>query len=719
MAALKMPGSVKAEPEYGKPLDDDALTSYFWECYDDSSNWFTPIWDYTSELWDAYYGETLSDADKKNLQATKRPPINYNLLKGTIDALIGSDQADRKEVVFRGTGPEDTDGVISEWMTRLCRAEMGRNDGYRHESEVLFDHFVGGAGFSETFMDLSKKPMRVPTVRVQPWECYPDPDAVDTNFADGRYFIRERGWTLEEVQARWPDRADEVATKVTMGNVPSFAPNTGAAGRWTKRVTPTRRSRIKVYDFCYKRFVPKVVWTDPETGEEKTTSRGELNDRQKELDLSYELALAEHESTLLQTAIDIADPQGMDPLAAGMPPPSLPPAPERLVIEESYQYPAETFFRAYLLGDAKVANSNVVLEHQEIKVSRFPYQGTTCFKRKKFAEERVVPFGVAHVVLGSQRYLDRSLGVYLDILARGSKGGGFVEKDAIIGSPEKFQTERSTPGMWSIVANGANTEGKIRDAPVQPTPSGFESFLNLTIEMFARQSGVTDAIKGTMVTERSNVLISNMQAQSQVMLNPATDPITAYRMSVGQLRLEMMISLLPAEHLDKMIGDVKAEDYPGLLVEKDEQTGEFTPILDEIGQPLTPGKILKGVNPFDFDVAVDVGQASPTSRQAVWKILEQGVFKSLTETVGAAGLDMAPLLQVLLRNLPLPGDQAKVVGDTYQKALDQKAAMQTQEGVMQALMSMPPDQMQQVLAQVMQQMQGEQGDQQGGQPSVQ
>lgn len=720
MTTLKTPGLVKAEPEYGKPLDDDELTAYFWDCYDDANNWFAPKWDAVSALWDAYSGETLSEADKKHLEATKRPPINYNLMKGTIDAVVGGDQADRKEVVFRGTGPEDTDGVIAAWMTQVCRTEVGKCNGYRQETDILFDDLIGGYGFSETFLDLSKKPMRVPTVRVQPWEMYPDPDATEGNLSDARYVIRERGWTLEEVQARWPDKAEEIGTKVSMGNIPSFAPNVGVQGRWSKRVTPTRRSRIKVYDFCYKRFTPKVVWTDPETGEEQSTSRAELVARQKELDLEYEAALAEQQMQLAAMAVQMASPEmGGEGMPPGPGPMAPPPPPERREIEEKYQYPAETFFRAYLLGDAKAVNANVVLEHQEIKVSRFPYQSLTCFMRKRFKEERVDFFGLAHVVKGAQLYLDKALGVYLDILARSSKGGGFVEKDAIIGSPEKFQTEQSIPGMWHVVQSGAIEAGKIRDKPVQPTPSGYESFLQIVMGMFAHQSGVTDAVKGTMVTERSNVLISNMQAQSQVMLNPALDPLTAYRMSVGQLRLEMMLSLLPAEHLDKLIGEVKPEDFPGLLVDMDPQTGQMVPRMDEDGAPMTPGKILKTVNPFDYDVAVDVGQASPTSRQAVWKILEQGVFKTLTESIGAAGLEAAPLLQVLLRNLPFPGDQSKILGDWYEKRIAEKEKMQTTQGILEMLSQMPPDESQQILGQFMQQMQQQQGQPPGEQPPVQ
>ena len=98
--------SLTSEPEFGKALNDKELTDFFWDCLKDSKSWFDPIWKKAERLFDAYAGETLSDADKSNLQRTKRPPIDYNLMLGTVNAVVGGDQADRKEAVFRGTGLE-------------------------------------------------------------------------------------------------------------------------------------------------------------------------------------------------------------------------------------------------------------------------------------------------------------------------------------------------------------------------------------------------------------------------------------------------------------------------------------------------------------------------------------------------------------------------------------------------------------------------------------
>lgn len=697
--------SLTSEPEFGKALGDKELTDFFWDCLKDSKSWFDPIWKKAERLFDAYAGETLSDADKGNLQRTKRPPIDYNLMLGTVNAVVGGDQADRKEAVFRGTGLEAEDAVQAEWGTRLNRAAMAKSDGYRHESDGFTDDLVCGYGFTETFLDLSKRPAQVRTVHVQPWECFPDPDATDDCLVDGRFFIRCRGWILEEIQARWPDKANDVGTKVNLGLIPTSAPVASERGKWSKIKNPGRRSRVLVYDFCYKRYVPHVVWTDPETGEEMDTDLAALAARRAELEDSFRVSSAEFQQQAAAAALAVVDaPPGTPPPPHEM----LPQPPEPLEIEVSFRYPREKVFRAFILGDSAKPGDGVVLEHNELEISGFPYEAITCFRHKNVTEERVRFFGVAEVVLGAQMYLNRTLGVQIDILGRNSKGGGFIEKGAVLGSLEAFQAEQSIPGMWHVVANDAVTAGRIKEKPVGQGMQGFERFLDVLISMFSYITGVTDALKGTMQTERSNVLISNMQSQSMVMLNPAIDPFTLYRIRAGRLRLEMMLKLLPVSTLDKMIGTVNPRDFKGMLW--DEETDQ--PILDERGMPLTPGAILKMVDPLEFNVAVDVGQASPTSRQAVYKILEQGVFKELAETIKGAGLDISPLLMVLLKNMPLPGDQAKILGDTYEGAAKQLEAMKTGEGVMNALLGMPPDQAAEIVGQVMQQIQAQQG---GGQ----
>ena len=197
--------------EYGKPLDDRRVLDYFRQCIKASKDWFDDIWTENGKMADVYFGETLSDEDKAFLWKTKRPPISFNYARATIDAIVGSDQSDRKEVVFKPFNDSPEALLVSDWQTRLNRNELMRSNVFRHESDVLFDMLIGGYGFMETFIDVDLFPVRVPSARVQPWEMFPDPDATEDNLEDANWFVRERSVNLEEVQAKYPEAASDVS----------------------------------------------------------------------------------------------------------------------------------------------------------------------------------------------------------------------------------------------------------------------------------------------------------------------------------------------------------------------------------------------------------------------------------------------------------------------------------------------------------------------------
>lgn len=709
--------------EYGKELTDDDVARYFDACYDESKEYFDPIWRDNARLYAMYYGDTLSKNDKEYLRKTKRPPIDFNYAIGTINAIVGADAADRKEVTFSEAGRNAQKMVISDWLTDINRKLMNLCKGHRHESDAYLDQLIGGYGFAYTYIDQNRYPLRTATERVQPWECYPDPNATEDNLSDGGYFIRRRSWTLEQVQSRWKDKADILKKRAQSGAVGSTAPSpvsTLSRSRARGKDTRNQQRRVEVFDFVYRRLVPKVVWVDPETGEKRNTKAAELAERQKELEADWQ---AQMEAYTRQ-----ADPQtGMVLDQQGQP--VQPPQPMK--VEQQYTYDGECWYRAYLLdgGVTKTQggqkNASLVLESRELDVTESPYKVVTGFKYKDMVEGRVRFFGPMRVIHDAQLYTNRSLQVFLDILARGSKGGGFVEQSAVVGNIKSFMEEQSIPGIWQVVQDGALGEGKIQNKPVQQIPQGYERFLELCVAAMSQLTGVTDWVKGTAMQERSNVLISNLQAQSMVMLNPLTDPMTEFRMENGRARVDFSLKYLPSDVIDDILDldlegmeDEEKRTLVGVLFEQvqDPQTGElvYQPMLDpETNEPIRPSTVLKRIDVHDYDVAVDVGQASPTSRMAIWQIFQQGLLKALTD----AGVDMSIVAPVLMRNLPLPGTQAKALGDEMSDQVKQQKAMQTAQGIVQATLQQGPDGAAQIVQQIVAALHQQGAGQQTGQQS--
>lgn len=663
--------------EYGVPLDDTQVVRYFIQSRSSAEGWFEKIWKENGELYDVYWGETLSDVDKEFLARTKRPAISFNMARSTIDAIVGSDMADRKEVVFKPVGSEAIDNLRADFGTRLVRFMAMRRNVARQESDAFFDDLIGGYGFTETYLDMSSFPLSVPGDHVPQHEMYPDPDAVQDNLADARFFIRKKKWQIEEVQARWPDKAKSIQWQIDSGKIPGATPIAGSTSAFSSSYRVRQGVQIAdVYDFVYYRLMPKVVWIDPQTGERKDTVRKEYETAQKALDKEYKAELA-----IYDTQVEALQQHVQDSASTGLPPAPVeqPQPPQPAEIQVVHEYSGRCYYRAYILGASKTPDGAMLLEHKELAVSSFPYTCVTGYKWKRKAEERVRFFGMMRVILDPQKSFNRALQTTMDILARSAKGGGFIEETALVGTLENFTESQAVPGMWHAVKDGAIAANQIKEKPLPQVSPGLAEFMRTSQQAFSLCSGVTDFVKGTASQERSNVLVSNLQTQSMTMLNPLMEPLNGFRVMAGRTRLEIILKHLPDEDINRIIGDVDPKGAIGILftqdgkpLAKDGQT-PYDPQQDVNGEgPLQPADIMRSTSPLDFDVVVDIGQASPNSRQALYGALEQGVAKTMLDAITQAGLDAGPMVMAMTRALPLPGEQANALADEMQTQWDQK-----------------------------------------------
>lgn len=661
--------------EYGEALSDEDLVAYFWTCSKASHEWFDPLWEEFDRQAEAYGGNTLSEIDREWLVETKRPPITFNVFAATIDTIVGTDMADEREVLFRGQDLSDFDGIKAEWMTQLLRQIWKRGKTPSQVSDAFQDDLLGGYGFAEAFLDTSKVPIPVVGKSIPVWEMYPDPDAREVCLADGRFIIRERRWLLEEIEARWSNKIEEIKLGITSETIATY-PQPSKSGGWHKREDLRRRQGAMVHHFCYKRFEPRiVVEAEPGSGRLETLRPSEHREREEEAQAGFEAAMAAWEAG--------GGPMTEEP----------PPEPTALGLGlPAHRYAAEVHYSSYILGDGG-KGTGLVLEHKELSVPSFPYIVLTGYQQKKATEKRVKFFGPAKKIFDAQLYLNRALGVYLDILARGSKGGAFIDKSLVTGNEDKIITEMSIPGMSHIV-DGDPREG-VLFKPVQTTPTGYEGFLGMCIDAISRISLVTDWLKGTATTERSNILITNLQNQATTGLGPLFGPLAQFRERLGILMARLALQHLPASQVNRMIGEV--DPIPGLTHEEvpDPATGEITlqPIMvpGEDGQerPVTPYDLLSGEDPFDYDVVVEVGAASTNQKMQTWQILTQTDL--LGKMIELLGPMVQPLIPDLIRYFPLPPTMVKSMADKLEGKIAEMEDMQTREGLLEALAQLPPE----------------------------
>lgn len=651
------------QPRYNVPFDDAKLTDFMWNCWRRADAFCKPVLDEAKKLYATYAGQALLERDQTYVKETFRLPIDLPLAKGVLDTVVGIAMAQGLEPTWKGVEQQGLDDdVKGDWLSQLVKQCRTRCNAHRKERGAFFDKCVTGYGFNDNFIDLTKVPIRPVTDMIE-IDCVRwDPEAREDNLSDGKFWIRFYDWSVEEAESRWPEKKDEISAGIAAGTIWSHTPNTsGTQARRSSMYAPT--NRVRVYDFQYCRWETRVIYFDPESGERMECSLAQFKTKQRE---QQDIAKAQVSAHAI--AVEEARENGMPEPQ----PPTL--APE---IEEAYNHPGAVWYRAYLLGNAQT-RKGVVLSHEPISINRPTITCDTGFKWKDPDNGTTRFFGLMRVIYDAQLYLNRAMSEYLDIMARGVKGGGFIPEGALgkNKSVAEFIKDCAKPGYWHVVKDGY--EGKIVPMPAQLPPSGFEAIFRMMVEMFGRLTGVTEFLQGTNTSDRANVLVSNMQEQGIQMLSPIFEPHKALITDNGRATAAIALKHLPAQELDRILGK---QEVPGITHEPDPMTGQMMPIVGEDGQPVTPGKILKEVDVLDYDVTVDVAVATPTQRAAAWEFwANQGMLSTfLGADEGVAGILLPEIVEVA----PMPAVRAKKVADDLRKLFEKKEKQGTEDGVLQ------------------------------------
>ena len=84
-----------------------------------------------------YAGDPWDWKDRQAMKDQDRPPVTYNYSLSIVNAVLGKEMTERKEIKFEGVGKNDfRDQKVAEWQTNLVRTWWAQCDGHRHESHA-------------------------------------------------------------------------------------------------------------------------------------------------------------------------------------------------------------------------------------------------------------------------------------------------------------------------------------------------------------------------------------------------------------------------------------------------------------------------------------------------------------------------------------------------------------------------------------------------------
>lgn len=657
------------QPEFGEKFDDAKLLDFFWRKWKASESCAAPVLKEAKLLYAMYAAQAMLERDTNYIKETFRLPIELPIAKGVIDTVAGIAMAQGLEPAWKGVDQEGMGGEVdADWLTQVVKNCRSRCKAFGEERAAFFDKLITGYGFTDNLLDLTRVPIRPRTEHVEINEVRWDPDARKDNLEDAQFWIRFRDWTVERAQANWPAKAGAIKLGIGSGSIQSFTPTTSGTTRTTQFTNPA--GKVRVYDFQYARWETKVVYFDPETQTRMNVVKSEFTKKQQETE-----DIAQAQMTAYAGQVQAAQ-------QAGQPEPQPPQVAPK--ITEFWEYPSPVWYRAYILGNAK-ESKGLVLSHEAISVNEPTLKCDTGFAWKDPEAGSTRFFGLMRVVADAQLYLNRAMSEWLEIMARGVKGGGFLPKGALgnMKTVEEFLKDAAKPGFWHVVEDGY--EGRIQFNPTQAVPAGFREIFQMMIEMFGRLTGVTEWLQGTGTADRANVLVSNMQEQGQQMLAPIFAPHKAQITANGKIMAAIALKHLPAREIDKILGP---QQVSGITHQPDPQTGQLVPIpSDQVGPdgqplPITPGLLLKDADLLEYDVVVDVAVATPTQRAVAsqwWS--DQGTLATFLQN----GAPPKIILPEVVEISPMPGVRAKKMADELRQYFEQQEQQQTDQGILQAM----------------------------------
>lgn len=468
-------------------------------------------------------GDQWSTEDAAALEAQNRIPVVFNRLGTIIDAVSGSEVNNRQEVRYipREIGDVAENEILTsaaQWVRDNCDAED-------EESDAFVDVLVAGIGFTETRMDYEQdEEGRCVIERIDPMEVRWDPSARKRNLADARWIQRERGFTKEEIESKWPDTAVDLKAKPEYEEddeegLHRVKEPDGYVGGSEKG--DAKRKLYPVIQHQWYEVVPIYKVLSPDTGQ------------------------------IVEVPADRFEPMAEVLTKQGIP-------------IQSVRVNRRVYRQAFVCGETVLeigpAPCKEDFSIQAITGRRDRNKGTW--------------YGLVRPMKDPQRWANKFFSQLLHIINTNAKGGLLVE-DGAVANIRKF--ERDYAKADSITRLNAGGLGKVQ--PKQPPliPPAISELMNFSISSIRDTSGVSLELLGMADREQAGYLEAQRTRAGLTILAGFFDALRLYRKRQGRVLAYFIQEYLSDGRLIKIVGKDREQFVPLI---KQADTIRFDVVVD-------------------------------------------------------------------------------------------------------------------------------------------
>ena len=456
-----------------------------------------------------YNGEQWDPHDIAILRDQKRPVMTFNRIAPLVNAVIGSERNNKREVQFipRELGDAKANEILTgaaEWFRDQAEAEY-------EDSEAFTDTVICGMGWTDTRLDYDDDPAGTPVVsRLDPLKMVWDASAVKANLVDA-----ERLWYVDEkpfaearrlfpdidpslLDASWARNGLDDGDEPHINNPETVYDNDGLP------VTDNQRKMVTLVECRWFEREHYYKGLDTLTGEMRDYSTEEYEE-QKKLNPRME-------------AVRL----------------------NRKIVKRAF------------IGKTVLATP----DRPMVPDGQLGWECITGY----FDKMKKHYYGVVRPTKDPQRWANKFFSQVMYLLNSQSKGGILAERGA-------FDDDRQAEESWAradaitwVKQNAlAGQNARIEPKPVAQFPAGFFQLFNEAKEAISQVTGLSPEFIGTREVNQPGVLESQRRQSSLNLLASLFDSLRRYRRRQGQIMLHLIQNYLSDGRLIRIVGNDKKQ----------------------------------------------------------------------------------------------------------------------------------------------------------------
>jgi len=486
-----------------------------------------------------YNGEQWAAEDKAALAEQKRPVMTFNRIAPLVNAVIGAEINNRREV--RYIPREQGDAQANELLTGAGEWFRDCADAEDEESEAFADMVISGMGFMDTRLDFDKNPDGEPVMtRLDPMKMAWDARACKGNLADAErlWYIDEK--PLAEVKALFPD-------------IDPALLNAGWAkmGAGADSDSPHDADTARLYE------------NDAAEDFGSTDGNGE------KMCVLVECRWFERQSYC----------RAADPISGALREYSE--AEITLLRRENPQF---SFIRQHrkiarraFLGAGLLAEPDAPLSPR----GQLGWEAITAYYSKAARQF----YGLVRPAKDPQRWTNKFFSQVMYLLNSQAKGGIMAERGAF---DDDGQAEESWARADSITwaKPGAIAGRRIEPKPAAQFPTGFFTLFNESKEAISQVTGLSPEFIGTREVNQPGILEQTRQQSSLNLLAALFNALRRYRKRQGRIVLYLIQNFLSDGRLIRILGADQGRYVP--LTRAAAASSEYDIIVDDA--PTSPNE---------------------------------------------------------------------------------------------------------------------------------